>query len=103
MFRVQIGKTSWGLEIEGIDRCAAVARGKQDITIALHVVGCAAVARGLRPALEWDRPDDHLVVDGSQGSANEGTNPEDPLQNLDTKICKEKLFVVSSTLFLSKG
>ncbi|CAN6229176.1 unnamed protein product [Urochloa humidicola] len=34
----------------------------------------------LRPALERDRPDDHLVVDGSQSSADEGTDPEDPLQ-----------------------
>jgi len=34
----------------------------------------------LRPALEWDGPDDHLVVDGGQGSADEGADPEDPLQ-----------------------
>jgi hypothetical protein len=34
----------------------------------------------LRPALERDGPDDHLVVDGSQGSADEGADPEDPLQ-----------------------
>ncbi|MCS4558923.1 hypothetical protein L9G74_21120, partial [Shewanella sp. C32] len=30
-------------------------------------------------ALEWNCPDDHLVVDGSKGSANEGANPEDPM------------------------
>jgi hypothetical protein len=33
----------------------------------------------LRPALEWNCSDDHLVVDGSQSSANEGADPEDPL------------------------
>lgn len=33
----------------------------------------------LRPALERDGPDDHLVVDGSQGGADEGADPEDPL------------------------
>jgi hypothetical protein len=33
----------------------------------------------LRPALERDGPDDHLVVDGSQGSADEGADPEDPM------------------------
>jgi len=35
----------------------------------------------LGPALERDRPDDHLVVDGGQGSADEGADPEDPLQS----------------------
>jgi hypothetical protein len=34
----------------------------------------------LRPVLERDGPDDHLVVDGSQESADEGADPEDPLQ-----------------------
>jgi hypothetical protein len=38
--------------------------------------------RSLRPALERDGPDDHLVVDGSQGSADEGPDPEDPLQTM---------------------
>lgn len=33
----------------------------------------------LRPALERDGSDDHLVVDGSQRSADEGADPEDPL------------------------
>jgi hypothetical protein len=36
----------------------------------------------LRPALERDGPDDHLVVDGSQGGADEGADPEDPLQTI---------------------
>ena len=39
-------------------------------------------ARGsLRLALEWNCSDDHLVVHGGQGSADEGANPEDPLRN----------------------
>jgi hypothetical protein len=36
--------------------------------------------RSLGLALEWDGPDDHLVVDGGQGGADEGADPEDPLQ-----------------------
>ena len=44
--------------------------------------GMSRHGRGsLRLALERDGPDDHLVVDGSQGSADEGADPEDPLQN----------------------
>jgi len=35
---------------------------------------------GLGLGLEWDRPDDHLVVDGGQRGADEGADPEDPLQ-----------------------
>lgn len=55
-------------------------RGKQDVISSF--VGSACRSRGsLRFALKWNCSDDHLVVDGSQGSANEGTNPEDPLQN----------------------
>ena len=49
-------------------------------------LGRAAAALG--PALERDGPDDHLVVDGSQGSANEGADPEDPLQNNDRNTKK---------------
>jgi hypothetical protein len=33
-------------------------------------------------ALEGDGPDDDDVVDGRQSSADEGTDPEDPLQQL---------------------
>lgn len=36
----------------------------------------------LSPGLERNGPDDYLVVDCSKSSSNEGSNPEDPLQNL---------------------
>jgi hypothetical protein len=35
----------------------------------------------LRPVLKRDGPDDHLMVEGSQESADEGADPEDPLQS----------------------
>lgn len=45
-----------------------------------ELAGMSRHGRGsLRPALERDGPDDHLVVDGSQGGADEGADPEDPL------------------------
>jgi len=58
--------------------------GTQDIRdedcSVLRRTGMSRLGRGsLRPALERDGPDDHLVVDGSQGSANEGADPEDPM------------------------
>ena len=40
----------------------------------------------LGPGLEWDCPDDDLVVDCSKSSSNEGTHPENPL----CKTQKEK-------------
>lgn len=49
--------------------------------LASHSTGHSS-SSSLRPALERDRPDDHLVVDGSQGSADEGADPEDPLQTM---------------------
>jgi len=42
---------------------------------------CSSSSSSLGPALERDRPDDHLVVDGRQGGADEGADPEDPLQS----------------------
>ena len=67
--------------------------GTQDIRdedcSVLRRTGMSRLGRGsLRPALERDGPDDHLVVDGSQGSANEGADPEDPLQNNDRNTKK---------------
>jgi len=37
-------------------------------------------------ALEGDGPDDDHVVDGGESSADEGANPEDPLQLIARRI-----------------
>jgi len=72
--------------------------GTQDIRdedcSVLRRTGMSLLGRGsLRPALERDGPDDHLVVDGSQGSANEGADPEDPLQTtIGTRKWLDQLF-----------
>jgi len=46
-----------------------------------HLTAEHSSSSSLGPALERDRPDDHLVVDGRQGGADEGADPEDPLQS----------------------